>query len=191
MTIEEVKERFEQSLVIPSESPKRQFFLCPVGLVGSGKTTVMKPLCEKLGLLRISNDEFRKILKKEGYGWDESTEMVIEIGEKYAKEGASIGFDADCANADKRGAIERFAKEHDIQVIYIHIDPPEEFIINKLMNYEHTWLFESGEQAVENYQNRKKLHEGLTLPYVYTFDTSRSDLNEQIEAAATIIWGKL
>ena len=181
MSIEEVKKRFKSSLLIPREKPARQFFLCPIGLVGAGKTTVMKPLCEQLGLLRISNDEFRKLLKEEGYGWDQASAIAMDIATEYARAGYSIGVDADCADRAKRERIEGLASELHIPVLYIHINPPEQFIVDKLMSHEQpTWLFESGEQAVENYQRRKSLHEGLLLPYIYTFDTSRVDLGEQI-----------
>ncbi|MDE1944098.1 MAG: hypothetical protein KGH97_01205 [Patescibacteria group bacterium] len=47
----------------------RQVFLAPVGRVGAGKTTVVKPLAERLGLVRISSDEIRKLLKERGLGY--------------------------------------------------------------------------------------------------------------------------
>src|SRR5262245_50203908 len=56
--VEEVKD----SLVLPKESPINQFFLCPIGLVGAGKTTVLTPLAKELSLVSISGDEIRKLL---------------------------------------------------------------------------------------------------------------------------------
>src|SRR3989304_39914 len=42
--LEEVKKKYERSLVIPNTKPSPQWILMPVGVVGSGKTTVVKPL---------------------------------------------------------------------------------------------------------------------------------------------------
>ena len=56
----------EKNIVIP-EPKGEKFLLCPVGIIGAGKTTVVKPLAEKLGLVRISNDEIRKTLKEAEY----------------------------------------------------------------------------------------------------------------------------
>ena len=73
---EEVRAEYEASLKIPRNKPKKQFFVLPVGLVGAGKTTVMKPLAEKLSLLRISGDEIRKILwDMTVYGKSEKTSL--------------------------------------------------------------------------------------------------------------------
>lgn len=184
MGLPEIQVLFEKSLEIPSVKPTPQFFLCPVGLVGAGKTTVMRPLTKELGLVRISTDELRRLLKEHRFGWDEAEEIALAVGGKFAREGYSIGIDADCIRAEKRAKIEKHAKELGARVLYVHIAPPEEFIINKLMSFEHSWLFRDGAHAVENYRLRKPLHENLGgIPFTYTFDTSRDDLSKQIEEA--------
>jgi len=66
----------------------------------------------------------------------------------------------------------------------------EEFIINKLKNQKHSWLFKDAEDAINNYLARKPLHQNLDFPFTYTFDTSKSNLNEQITEAGEKI-GKL
>ena len=73
-------------------------------------------------------------------------------------------------------------------MFWIHINPPEEFIINKLKNYKHTWLFKNAEQAIENHKTSKdKHHKIINFPFIYTFDASRDDLDEQIEEAIAVI----
>ena len=47
----------------------QELILCPVGLVGAGKTTVLKPISKILNLVRVSSDEIRGILKQEGYNF--------------------------------------------------------------------------------------------------------------------------
>ncbi len=68
--------------------------------------------------------------------------------------------------------------------IWIHINPPEEFILNKLRTYNHTWLFKDADEAIDNYMRRKHLHEHLPMAFLHTFDTSREGLGEEIEETA-------
>ena len=68
--ISEIVEIYKPQIKIPKIKPEKQFFLCPVGLIGSGKTTVLNLLSERLSLVKISGDEIRKILKDRGYGYD-------------------------------------------------------------------------------------------------------------------------
>ena len=187
--LDQLQKEFEDTLVFPLNHSKdrKQFVLCPIGLIGSGKTTVMRPLCEQLGVLRISGDEIRKFFKDKGFGWDRVAELGLRIGKKYAKEGYDIGVDSDCVREDKRTEIEGVAKEVNAMVFYIHINPPEKFILDKLRNFKHTWLFRDGEHAIQNYEARRPLHEKLNFDFVYTFDTSKTDLDKQILESVAII----
>ncbi len=74
--IEEVLQKYEESLILPLQPSRRLFLLCPVGLVGAGKSTVTVPLAERLSLVRISRDELRKLLKERGSGYEEIEEMT-------------------------------------------------------------------------------------------------------------------
>lgn len=57
--LEKGAREYEESLVIPTTKSCPQWMLMPVGLVGAGKTTVVKPLARRLGLIRMSTDEVR------------------------------------------------------------------------------------------------------------------------------------
>lgn len=185
--LNEVLSEYERSIKIPESKPTSQFFLCTVGMIGSGKTTVIKPLAEKLSLVRISSDEIRKVLHDKGLGYDSTWDIASRLANKFAREGHSIANDTDGATPRTRVALEELASELGSKVFYIHINTPEEVILNRLRNYEPSWLFKSPKHAVENYLNRKPLHENLVLTYIYTFDTSRDDLQEQIDKAMEII----
>lgn len=76
-----IMDEYEAELDIPIQPKRKQFILCPVGIVGAGKTTVMKPLSERLSLVRISGDEIRKILKEHGQAYD----AVVPIGSALSK----------------------------------------------------------------------------------------------------------
>ncbi len=184
--IEQVIKDFEQTLVFPKEKPRPQFLLCPVGYVGSGKSTVMKPLCEMLSLLRVSNDEIRLLLGEHKYG-NETLQIAAEVIEKYARQGFSIGLDSNASTAFNSERFNRLISELDIQAVWILINPPEDYIVNKLSNYSHGTLFRNKEEALSSYQKSKELVKTDGIPFVYEFDPSRDDLEKQINEALSVI----
>jgi len=183
---DKISQLYEKQLELPSVKSANQILLCPVGLVGSGKTTVVKPLSKALSLVRISTDEVRRILKENGFNYVRTREIAKNLIAKYLKQGFSVAIDADCIGYVD-GLINEVSQDPRIKVIWIHIKPPESFILNKLRNYKHTWLFKDADDAIHCYQERKPLHEHLDMPFLYTFDTSRDDLNMQIEEAIKLI----
>ncbi len=178
---------FEQGLALPAAQRTPQLLVCPVGLVGAGKSTVIKPLGAKLSLLRISSDEFRHLLKDRGFGYRVVNRAMLALLKKYLALGYSIALDADCAGSAKEFIDQVPQTYPDLRVVWLHIDPPESFILDKLRNYKHTWLFTDADEAVANYFRRKPLHAQLDMPFLYTFDTSRPDLDRQIDEAVGLI----
>ncbi len=186
-----LKREYEKNLIVPLVKQSPQFFLCPIGLIGAGKTTVMKLLTKKFSLIKISTDDIRKILKKQEYNFKRAAEITFCLIEKYARQGYSIAIDADCVRPSKRKKIEKLAKEVGAKIIWIHINSPESYIINKLRKFKHTWLFKDSNDAIQNYFARKPLHKNLNFPFIYTFDTSHRDLKKQINKASVLIKAKL
>ncbi len=178
---------FEQGLLIPEAKRTPQLLVCPVGHVGAGKTTVMKPLCKKLSLVRISTDEFRHLLKDHGFSFLVMRDVLSHLAKKYLSAGFSLGLDADCSGETKVFIDQAQQKMSDIKVVWLHIAPPERFILDKLRKYRHTWLFKDADEAIANYSRRKALHDNLDMPFLYTFDTSRADLGEQIDETVLLI----
>lgn len=184
-----IREAYKNTLILPSKRNSRQFFLCPVGLVGAGKSTVIKPLSEKLSLVRISSDEIRQILKKQNMGYQQLMEIAAPLAEELATQGFSLALDADCGNLKTKEFIINLAQKVRAEVFWIHINPPEDFILHKLRTYNHTWLFKDGEEAVKNYfeQKKKRQEENTHFNFLTTIDTSRSDLVIQIEQTVNLI----
>lgn len=176
---------------LPKEKGKYHYILCAVGLVGSGKTTVMKPLAERLNLARVSGDDVRKLLKDRGYNWQRTTDITLFAIKHLLGRGYSVAVDSDCAGKP----VEEFARSlgaiQPPEVLYIHINPPEEFIINKLKKFQHSWLFNDADDALKSYYRRKPLHESLKEKFVFAVDTARQDVHEQIEGAVTAIKDRL
>ena len=190
-----IQQEYKKQLVLPpaSKVPVKQFFLCPVGLIGAGKSTVMKPLSEMLSFVRISSDDIRKLLKERGTGYERLMEIVRPLAEELVARGFSIGFDADCGNPKTKEMISELAKRMGVKVFWIHINPPEDFILNKSRTYNHTWLFKNGEEAVENYyrQKQKRAEENIHFDFTVTLDTSKPDLADQIRNVASLITKEL
>lgn len=83
MNEKQIIKKYEETLEIPDTKPEKQIMVCPVGVVASGKTTVIKPLSKKLSLLRISTDEIRKLLKENGYSYDSVKDLAFDLADKY------------------------------------------------------------------------------------------------------------
>jgi hypothetical protein len=186
--LDEIAREYEGSLAIPAAKSKPQWMLMPVGLVGAGKTTVVKPLAERLGLIRMSTDEVRQKLKERGYSYEGCRDITHELSKKYLDLGYSLAIDA---NTGSKAGIEYNEKTikafPNVRQIFMYVNPPEEFIVNKLRNYRHTWLFDDSEDAIRNFYENKSSFSRPDLPFVYEFDTSRSDLPAQIDQAVLAI----
>jgi len=86
---------YEQKNPPPEVIPEKQWILCAVGLVGAGKTTVMKPISAELNLARISGDDIRILLRERGYNFKGTLDIVRVLAQKYITKGYSIVFDSD------------------------------------------------------------------------------------------------
>lgn len=184
-TVEEVRDEFVKELVLPKEKewPKKQMILAPVGLPGTGKTTVVRPMSEALGLVRVSSDEFRKLLKENGHGWGDIKDLLFPVDEDLAKKGYSIAFDADTSNPKTVEFIKKLGKQYDMQVFWIRVHAPEEFVFEKFRKHAPSWLADDPQKMIDNYnaQKERKGKENLAFDFIYTFDTSQPDLDTQIE----------
>lgn len=186
--LEEISHEYEKTLIIPDYKPFPQWMLMPVGLMGAGKTTVIKPLAEHFDLIRISTDEVREQLKQHGYSYEGARDITHELSKKYLKSGYSIAIDG---NTGSRFGLEYNKKTAEafphVRQIFIHVNPPEEFIIKKLKNYRHTWLFKDSKHAVESFKTHKKNYVLPDVSFIYTFDPSRDDLSAQLKEGVKVI----
>lgn len=184
----QIKSEYLRQVQIPDSKPSTQYLLCPIGLVGAGKTTVVKPLADKLSLVRISGDEIRKLFKESGYGYEKVYDLAFELINEFISQGYSICIDSDCAG--KIEQIQKAASKNNLQIVWIHINPPEEFIINKLSNLTPNWLG-TAEEMIENYYERKSLHKDIDLNFTVIFNTSQPNIQNQIENSVSVIEQKV
>ncbi len=192
INLQQIIEDYEKTLVFPENKPKTLFFLCPVGLAGAGKTTVMKKLCERLSLLRISNDEIREIIKDPEH-FDVATQVTGELGRKYAKLGYSIGVDSNVSSLWNNVPFIKLVESLGAKVIWIHINPPESFIVNKFKNlvYKDTGIYKDPEHALKELERSKQNVKTEGIPFTCVFDTSSDDLDKQIENSVAVIQEEL
>lgn len=184
--LKKISKIYENQIKIPkacTKQHKQQILLCPIGLTGAGKTTVMRPVSKKLCLVRISADEIRKILKRKGFNKTRAGEILEILVIKFLDKKYDVAIDADGISLRAQSFYNKLRKERKINIIQIHIKPPEKFIINKLTNYKHTWLFKDKVDAISNYKKRKILHKKYLskIDFYYKFDTSKDNLNLQID----------
>jgi len=180
----------------PEAQQKPQFCLCVIGLVGAGKSTVLRKIANHLPIIRVSGDEVRKMIYEKGLP-EVSAEILAEMNaitvSRLVGEGYRFAYDNDFAHPDIRSIMLAERQKSSVPVFWIRVSPPEQFILNKLRAHpQPTHLFKSTDEAITRYYQRKELHtaqaaELARLPYLYTFDTSAPDLDEQVAAAVRII----
>jgi hypothetical protein len=184
LEFQKILQTYEQSLILPSDKPTQQYIILPVGLVGSGKTTVLKGLEKKLPFIRLRTDDVRKLLMAGGFNLIRTAELVIILVKKYLDLGYSLAIDGDCAGATAQVFVDKVPPA--IRKIWIHIVASEKTILDRLENPRPDRWY-SGPKAVENYLARKMLHQNLTMPFSYTFDTDQNNFDDQIQELVKII----
>jgi predicted kinase len=182
-TLEQIERDMKASIHIPEHRPIRQLFFCPVGLVGAGKTTITKPISEKLGLVRLSSDELRKMLKENGHDYSSVRKIGLAIATDFAYKGYSIAFDMDCGNPEVKDFVESLALKRGAQAVFVHVYAPQEFIFDKFRRHPPSWLANDPQIMIENHLSQKEIRgkEKTQFDFLFAFDTSKPDLKEQIE----------
>ncbi|MFH1089281.1 MAG: AAA family ATPase [Candidatus Uhrbacteria bacterium] len=155
-------------------------------MVGSGKTTVIKQLAEHFGLVRISNDENRKILQDEGFNLTRTTELGFGLAKDFVEKGFGLAIDADCSGPKVIETIKGLAEKNGIKVFLIHLNTPEDFILANLKKFRP-----EADKFINIYHHRKHLHQNLDFTFDYVFDLSKGDLPRQIEECERIIKEKI
>jgi predicted kinase len=190
---EKIASEYYESLDKPEAAKEGpEFALCIIGLVGAGKSTVLNKLLKLVPMARQSGDEIRKLLYEKGLPEADSA-TIAGINERvvglFVDNGYRVAYDNDFGNPAIRAKMETWNRRRNIPIVWIRINTPEDFILKKLRSFGRTYLFSDGEEAVVKYFERKALHaeqasEFAKLPFVYTFDTSRGDLDAQVAEAA-------
>ncbi len=180
--LKDIEEEFVAQIHIPVTKPRKIIYVCPVGLIGAGKTTIIKPISEKLNLVRISSDELRKLLIENGHNYDSVKSIGLRVLENFVKNGYSVALDMDCGNTEVISFVKYLEKTYGGKSIWVHVVAPEEFIFNKFKNHEPSWLANNPQIMIDNYiaQREKRLKENTEFNFTHTFDTSKDNIPKQI-----------
>jgi predicted kinase len=183
-----IAEQFIKKIESEEITKDLRILICPIGLVGAGKSTVVIPLSKILKIPRISADEIRRVLKENGLDYSSLKDIANKIGKHFLDLGYGLILDQDLAG--QLDLVKEITETYKLKTYFLHVNPPEEFILNKLRNYTgEKWLTDDQEKMVENYFSRKELHKDIEkkIKFDCTIDTSQPNLNKKIaEIAQTI-----
>lgn len=173
---------YAKKIVLPKKINKTQIILFPVGLIGSGKTTVVKIISKKLNLLRISTDEIREILKRRGFNYDRTKEIAFILVEKYLSKKYSVAIDADCIEPLVKEYAAKIKKEKNIIPIWIHIKTPEKYILARMRKNKLGIFFKDSDLAIISYKRRKPLHQKYIkkIKFDYIFSSFNKNVEKQV-----------
>lgn len=182
-TIEEIQQEFKDSLEIPTTKPTKKCLVCPVGLIGSGKTTVIKPIAKELNLVRVSNDEYRILLKQNGHGYETIKSFLNLVRSELLNQGHSIAIDANAGGQTSFNFITRAREEFGVEVYWLNINTPDKYAEAGLRQ-RNSPLATSSEDWIKNRAQQKQRMETLKYEFDFfcEFDISRADLRGQISS---------
>lgn len=184
-----------RNVIIDKQVP--QYFVATIGLVGAGKTTVLKKMNEHLRIVRVSSDELRERLHDASLDVARAPYVALYVITQVERAGFSIIADADAVQKVARDEIAE-RERRGIYIFWLKVDAPGAIIENRLRlrNFSPSPLFDDAEHALAVLNERKFLHEKYAielakLPYIYTFDTSQSSLDSQVIEAVGLIKDRL
>jgi predicted kinase len=180
--IEIINKRSSQTALQPMT---HKFFICPVGLLGSGKSTVLKQLESKLPFVRVSGDEIRELIYREDGDQRIAWQVGARVVQHYVELNLNIAHDTDCATPATIENVEHLAKEFGYKIYWVHITTPVKFIENKLRNYPHTYLFRNADEAIARLHEREETHKSLpSLSFIHTVDVSSEGFHQEVDMLA-------
>ena len=93
---------YAEEIALPAEKFPKQFFLCPVGLIGAGKSTVLEHLAKHISIIIVSTDDFRQKLKALGYGYESASDLTFAAVSHFSSKGYSVALDTNCGRPEKK-----------------------------------------------------------------------------------------
>ena len=190
--IPSIFQEYEKKIPLPERNNRKQWILAVVGLVGSGKTTVVKSVAERLGMARISTDMLRHILAENGFNMLRVVDLSKMITQKYLEAGYSVAIDGDSIAPEHRELFAKAAKFFGIPMQLIHMNTPEVATLERLnqnITEQHSGLVRIAEQSIEDHVRRKPLHEKhlSEITFDAEFDISKPNFDHDLEGFITAL----
>lgn len=181
-------------LKIPTALTCKPFIICPVGRIKSGKTTLTSTLEEQLGACRISLDTARIMLRIENnYHSSEYKKIIPTIVDRVITQKVPFIIDSSCASLWTRELVEKISEQYNIPLIWIHVNPTDEWIIEKLKHfkYEKNQIFTGPKNAIRRFKEHLLDFPDISdIPFEYAIDSSQEDYIENIKEIGLKIYKK-
>lgn len=192
--VEEFINEYFSRIHIPINKDCKPFIICPVGRIKAGKTTLTTGLEDQLDISRISPDDVRILLRIENsFKSSEYRKIICPIMERIAGTGMPFIMDSNCASLWTRELLEKISEQYNIPLVWVHINPADEWIIEKLkhFNYEKGQLFTGPEDGIRRFKEHLLNFPDISdISFDYTVDSSKSDYWEDIKKIGQDIYKK-
>ncbi len=154
----------------------KQFIICPVGKIKSGKSTLSELLSNALHIPKVSNDDVRIMLRIENnYTSEDHRKIVPIVIRKLVENNYSIIIDSNCASAHTRSLIDNLKDEFALSLLWIHVSTPEKFIIEKLKTFPYSpnHIFTGPDDALKRFFEHSTAFPDISdIHFDYTVDMS-------------------
>ncbi len=152
------------SLKKPKKKIRPQIIVAPYGPSCVGKSTVMKALVGKLPLVRVSNDELRILLRKQGLSESLLKERGLfeKIAAELLKKKHSLVLDANFASSSGHLAkVRRLLKRFKAKPFLVRVTAPKKFVIQRIkkkkwLTLEKGGLLATKQEAIEHFLRSSK-----------------------------------
>ncbi len=178
---------FIKTVPITDPNSKELFVVGFVGPTGCGKSFVAGKIAEKLNLYISSNDRIRRFLNNLGFEGDHPLQQVVEktsiaTTEYLLKNKISHIIDADLIRVHE--SAKQRMESFGAKLYIIEIVCPEEIILERIKkrreNIESNRENNFSRGTVEDYFERKQMHDSLKKPeFFFSIDTS-IDVDSQV-----------
>lgn len=178
--VREAGEMYRGRLSLPPMLSGAQFFICPMGPPGAGKSAIMEPLAAHYHMAIISSAGVRAVLKDIGVDFRSVHEVVAYVANALAHQGYRIAFDMDCSQAETQQMIRRVARGVGARAVFIKITAPESVQYQRFRMKPPRWFTWSARRTPETIAQDAHTHTH-EVHFACTIDTAdRLSLERQI-----------
>jgi len=185
----EILKIYLNSLKLPNKKPDKKIIIAPIGLIGSGKTTILSKLSKHLPVVVMSGDVIRKTLGEQGFDFDSVYTIAERAAIKLLGEGFSVATDSDCINEEIIKKAKERAIYHDATLVWIHINTSEKQCITNIKERGTTIFGVEPGSMIKSYHKRKKELHSKEYPMQFTcmFSGKHDKTEEEVESCVSKI----
>lgn len=119
--------------IVPRRT-KKPIIVGTVGLIGSGKTTIMKEMAPLIGAVMVSGDCIRILLRKEKEKYDNTRLIAENIAMEVINKGGNVIIDSDFIDQKKRVSLKEKAKKVGAKVIFVRTHADLDVMVGRIMD---------------------------------------------------------